>query len=101
MIMINSLPRAGRMFFTAWGTTTNHMALLSLKPRLSAASFCPGSTAWMPERMTSDTDVYKRQDCYAREKLAAYLWPDSAASAAKYNLRYTLWQIKKLSLIHI
>ena len=55
MIMINSLPRAGRMFFTAWGTTTNHMALLSLKPRLSAASFCPGSTAWMPERMTSDT----------------------------------------------
>lgn len=32
---------------------------------------------------------------YAREKLAAYLWPDSAASAAKYNLRYTLWKIKK------
>ena len=29
-------------------------------------------------------------DYYAREKLAAYLWPDSAASAAKYNLRYTL-----------
>ena len=24
-----------------------------------------------------------------------YLWPDSAASAAKYNLRYTLWKIKK------
>ena len=54
-IMINSLPSAGRMFFTAWGTTTNHMALLSLKPRLRAASFWPGSTAWMPERMTSDT----------------------------------------------
>ena len=34
-------------------------------------------------------------DYYAREKLAAYLWPDSAASAAKYNLRYTLWKIKK------
>ena len=34
-------------------------------------------------------------DYYAREKLAAYLWPDSASSAAKYNLRYTLWKIKK------
>lgn len=34
-------------------------------------------------------------DYYAREKLAAYLWPDSAASASKYNLRYTLWKIKK------
>ena len=34
-------------------------------------------------------------DYYAREKLAAYLWPDSAVSAAKYNLRYTLWKIKK------
>ncbi len=34
-------------------------------------------------------------DYYAREKLAAYLWPDSAASAAKYNLRYTLWKIKR------
>lgn len=32
---------------------------------------------------------------YAREKLAAYLWPDSSANAAKYNLRYTLWKIKK------
>ena len=34
-------------------------------------------------------------DYYAREKLAAYLWPDSAVSAAKYNLLYTLWKIKK------
>lgn len=34
-------------------------------------------------------------DYYAREKLAAYLWPDSAVSAAKYNLRYTLWKIKR------
>lgn len=32
---------------------------------------------------------------YAREKLAAYLWPDSSANASKYNLRYTLWKIKK------
>ncbi len=32
---------------------------------------------------------------YAREKLSAYLWPDSSPSAAKYNLRYTLWKIKK------
>ena len=30
-----------------------------------------------------------------RDKLACYLWPDSAAEAAKYNLRYTLWQLKK------
>lgn len=32
---------------------------------------------------------------YAREKLAAHLWPDSTANASKYNLRYTLWKIKK------
>ena len=32
---------------------------------------------------------------YAREKLSAYLWPDSSANASKYNLRYTLWKIKK------
>lgn len=34
-------------------------------------------------------------DYYAREKLAAYLWPDSAASAAKYNLRYTRGRSKR------
>lgn len=32
---------------------------------------------------------------YAREKLSAYLWPDSSVNASKYNLRYTLWKIKK------
>lgn len=31
-----------------------------------------------------------------RDKLACYLWPDSAEDAAKYNLRYNLWQIKKI-----
>lgn len=31
-----------------------------------------------------------------RDKLAGYLWPESAEDAAKYNLRYNLWQLKKL-----
>lgn len=30
-----------------------------------------------------------------RDKLACYLWPDSTAEAARYNLRYNLWQLKK------
>lgn len=30
-----------------------------------------------------------------REKIIAYLWPDSNEDAAKYNLRYNLWQLKK------
>lgn len=32
-----------------------------------------------------------------RSELINYLWPDSDPSAAKYNLRYNLWQIKKLA----
>lgn len=32
----------------------------------------------------------------SREKIMAYLWPDSAEDAARYNLRYNLWQLKKL-----
>lgn len=31
-----------------------------------------------------------------RDKLAGYLWPESTEDAAKYNLRYNLWQLKKL-----
>ncbi len=31
-----------------------------------------------------------------RERLSAYLWPDSDEEAAKYNLRYNLWLVKKL-----
>ncbi|NLY71675.1 MAG: hypothetical protein GX076_08400 [Clostridiales bacterium] len=32
----------------------------------------------------------------SKEKIASYLWPDSKDDAAKYNLRYNLWMIKKL-----
>ena len=40
--------------------------------------------------------LFLRKDkCAPREKIAAYLWPDSAADASKYNLRYNLWLIKK------
>ncbi len=31
----------------------------------------------------------------SREKITACLWPDSNEDAAKYNLRYNLWTIKK------
>lgn len=31
----------------------------------------------------------------SREKIVAYLWPDSSEDAAKYNLRFNLWLIKK------
>ena len=31
----------------------------------------------------------------SREKLEGYLWPDSSTDAARYNLRYNLWLIKK------
>lgn len=31
----------------------------------------------------------------SREKIIGYLWPDSSMEAAKYNLRYNLWLIKK------
>jgi DNA-binding SARP family transcriptional activator len=32
----------------------------------------------------------------SKERLAAYLWPDSSEEAAKYNLRYNLWTLGKL-----
>lgn len=31
-----------------------------------------------------------------KEKIAAYFWPDSDDEASKYNLRYSLWMIRKL-----
>lgn len=31
----------------------------------------------------------------SREKIVGYLWPDSNLEAARYNLRYNLWIIKK------
>ena len=32
----------------------------------------------------------------SRRRLISYLWPESTESAAKYNLRYNLWQLKKV-----
>lgn len=32
-----------------------------------------------------------------RRELINYLWPDSEPAAARYNLRYNLWQIKKIA----
>ncbi len=32
----------------------------------------------------------------SRERISAYLWPDSDEEAARYNLRYNLWTAKKL-----
>lgn len=31
----------------------------------------------------------------SRDKIVGYLWPDSSIEAARYNLRYNLWLIKK------
>lgn len=31
-----------------------------------------------------------------RRELIGYLWPESSEDAAKYNLRYNLWQLKKI-----
>lgn len=36
-----------------------------------------------------------RNKYLSREKIIAYLWPDSNEEAAKYNLRFNLWLIKK------
>lgn len=32
----------------------------------------------------------------SRRELMSYLWPDSGEDAAKYNLRFNLWQMRKL-----
>ncbi len=37
----------------------------------------------------------KNKGYLSREKLVSYLWPDSNIEAARYNLRYNLWLIKK------
>lgn len=39
--------------------------------------------------------ILNRNRYLSREKVVAYLWPDSSEDAAKYNLRFNLWQIKK------
>nr|WP_315020442.1 BTAD domain-containing putative transcriptional regulator [uncultured Aminipila sp.] len=39
--------------------------------------------------------ILNKKHYLSREKVVAYLWPDSSEDAAKYNLRFNLWQIKK------
>lgn len=39
--------------------------------------------------------VLKDNDYFSRKKIERLLWPDSNIEAAKYNLRYNLWLIKK------
>lgn len=39
--------------------------------------------------------VLKDNGYLSREKIVGYLWPDSNIEAARYNLRYNLWLIKK------
>ena len=53
MFTTNSLPMAGKEFFTAWGSTTMNMVCMALMPMLRAASVWPRSTLWMPARMIS------------------------------------------------
>lgn len=36
----------------------------------------------------------------SRSELASYLWPDSTEAAARYNLRYNLWHLKKIMDIY-
>ena len=56
LIMVtNSLPMAGRMFLIACGITMCSIVCPPVMPMERAASLCPTSTAWMPERMTSAT----------------------------------------------
>lgn len=35
-----------------------------------------------------------------RSELASYLWPDSTEEAARYNLRYNLWHLRKIMDIY-
>ena len=39
--------------------------------------------------------ILNQDKSLSREKITTYLWPDSNEEAAKYNLRYNLWTIKK------
>lgn len=36
-----------------------------------------------------------KENKMSRSKLLGFLWPESSEDAAKYNLRYNLWQLKK------
>ena len=40
--------------------------------------------------------LVERNHQASRRKLISYLWPDSDQEAGRYNLRYNLWQMKKL-----
>jgi len=53
-VEMNSLQRAGRMFFTACGRMMRVITWVSERPMLRAASHCPLSTAPMPARMISE-----------------------------------------------
>lgn len=40
--------------------------------------------------------VANRGKYVAKDKIMLYLWPDSSEDAARYNLRYNLWLLKKI-----
>lgn len=40
--------------------------------------------------------ILHRKRKVSRKELIGYLWPESSEDAAKYNLRYNLWQLKKV-----
>ena len=52
---MNSLARAGRVFFSACGMMIYHMVCTKLSPRLRPASLCPLSTDIIPARIISAT----------------------------------------------
>lgn len=39
--------------------------------------------------------ILNQKKYLSREKIITYLWPDSNEDAAKYNLRFNIWMIKK------
>lgn len=40
--------------------------------------------------------MLERKKRFSRDKLVSYLWADSDEEAARYNLRYNLWNIRKI-----
>ena len=40
--------------------------------------------------------IMNERNYLSRDKIAACLWPDSSEEAARYNLRYSLWLVKKI-----
>lgn len=40
--------------------------------------------------------LIQKNKTMSREKIISYLWPDSSEDAARYNLRYNLWLLKKV-----